>query len=717
MKKYSSKVDPFIGVDGSGECICGPYLPFSIVRLSPDTSYSYSTNGYSSELPIRCFSHTHVSGTGGASRYGNIGITPYTGNITNPITGYDKEDEKAECGYYSVLLNPSKIKAELTSKPRVGIHRYTFPDESASNIQIDIGAVIQPSSIADGWPTSPGESTSRSVGGYAELISKNEVIGRGDFKGGWGHEYPYSVYFYAQFDTDFEDVLLTNNTGVLKRIITDGPNCKALINFGNKKVINIKVGISYVSVAQARAHVEKEAFDKDFETIRKEAAQIWDNALSRIRVEGGNEKQKTLFYTLFSRLLCMPSDLGVDDEYSYWKSGIRHFSDFYCLWDSVRNANSLIGLFDPELEVDFLNCILDVAEHRGWFPDAWISGHSAFIQGGSSVDVLFCEAAMKGLKGIDYEKALKYMRKNNELESPDPDYFGRHLKDYRDLGYVTTDVKLSCVSRHLEYAYQDWCIGALAEILGYRDIADNYYESSKKVWNLWREDVKSFGPKNSKGEWINPFDPKVSTSRYIWLDPYFYEGTSLQWSFNVQHDFYGLIERCGGPDGFYNRLENYFDEGHYHSKETMLHVPYLYIFAGRPDKTAERVRECMDKYFRTERNGLSDNEDMGCQSAFYMCSAMGVYPIMGQNLYLLTTPVFSNIEVDIGKTGKRLVIKTQNSGKKNIYVKSIKLNGEIINRFWIRHDEIADGAVLEFELSEKPEFNSNTELPPSPMKK
>jgi len=209
--------------------------------------------------------------------------------------------------------------------------------------------------------------------------------------------------------------IVANSAGMLEGPVATGTNCRAIASFGKQETVEARVGISYVSIAQARASVEREARGKTFETIRAEARTTWENALGRIRVEGGTHEQKTLFYTLFTRLLCMPSDLGIDDEHAFWHSGVRQFTDIYCLWDSVRNANSFLSLFDPDFEVALLNSLLDIADHTGWLPDAWIAGHGAQIQGGSSADILFCEAALKGLTGIDYEKALGYMRKNMEV--------------------------------------------------------------------------------------------------------------------------------------------------------------------------------------------------------------------------------------------------------------------------------------------------------------
>jgi predicted alpha-1,2-mannosidase len=275
-------------------------------------------------------------------------------------------------------------------------------------------------------------------------------------------------------------------------------------------------------------------------------------------------------------------------------------------------------------------------------------------------------------------------------------------------------VKLACVSKHLEYTYQDWCIGKLAEILGDSSLAEKNFEASKKVWNLWREDLKLFAPRKANGEFDYSFDPEFMRPD-PWHDSNFYEASAWQWMYSVHHDFKGLIERCGGKEEFVCRLDRFFDEGHYHSKETMLHIPYLYIYAGIPEKTFERVRECLTKYYRNTRNGISDNEDMGCQSAFFMCSSMGIYPIMGQDLYMLTAPIFDRITLQMGKGGKQLEIKAKRKGLEDKYIVGARLNGEVLDRAWIRHEEIANGGILELTLDEKPNGWGNGELPPCPM--
>lgn len=705
-------VNPFIGVDGENNCLCGPYLPNSIVRLGPDTLPPHLSHGYDSTRPIIRFSHTHVSGTGGGGRYGNVGITPFSGPLRFAADPGGKEEEFASAGYYSVRLMPSHIKAELTSTPRTGCHRYTYPEGASVNLLVDGAAVIQVGG------DNPGNSTGLSTGGYLEIVSAYEVTGRADLRGGWGHEFPYSVYFFISFDKPMENWMLADAGGVRLRSSVDGPNCKAALNFGACGGLEVKTGISYVSVGKARASVEREA-EAGFDAIRQEAERIWEEKLSRVTVEGGSEEHTSLFYTLLTRLFCMPSDLGIDDENFAWESGVRHYTDLYALWDSVRNANSLITLLDPALERNILNCLLDIADHTGWLPDAWIMGHSAMIQGGSSADILLCEAALKKLGGIDYRKALKQMRKNNEVKSPDTWLYGRHLDDYLSLGYLSTKVKKNCVSRHMEYAYQDWCIGRLAEALHEEAIAEEYYGSSGKLWNLWREELRCFAPRLPGGEWVESFDP-ASCLPDSWNDPYFYEGTSWQWSFSTHHDFSGLIERHGGKEAFVTHLDRFFDEGHYYSKETMLHIPYLYIYAGRPDKSADRVRECLGKYFRAARDGLGDNEDMGCQSAFFICSSMGLYPLMGQDIYFLVPPVFGKTTMLLGEGEEQIpfVIEVrgdnvpETSGPR--YIISAEINGSKLDRAWLRHEEIAGGGKLTLTLGAEPGEWGKTP-PPSPL--
>ncbi len=713
-------VDPFIGVDGGGNCLCGPYLPLSLVRVGPDVSGQHPTSGYSSGKPIIGFSNNHVSGTGGGGRYGNIRVVPW---VSKPETGdieYNVNDEYAEVGYYNVWLDPVDIRAELTSTQRTAFHRYSFPDSDNVGLTIDLGAIIQ---------SDDNHGSAVSIGGYFEAVGCNEIFGRADLRGGWGHDYPYSVYFYLKSEESFLSVKSIKDGKFCEEISAYGKDLRVVLEYGDlvqrksllskgqvlrgafedeavcgqvsgetENQVNIRIGISYVSVANARASVERESIGKSFEEIRRDASNEWEEVLNKIKVFGGTDEDIKMFYTMFYRLYCMPSDLGVDDEMPIWESGVRHFTDYYCLWDSVRNANSLITLIDPELEADLLNCLLDVGDHIGWVPDAWIAFHGAHVQGGASADVLISEAAKKGIEGIDYEKAIDQMRKNNEVESPDPHLYGRYLPEYRDLGYVTTNT-LNCASRHIEYSYQDWCIANLAEILGQNDVKDRYIESSKKIWNLWRDDLKVFSPKKPDGEWAD-FDPYKPTRKDFWNDPYYYEGVGVEWTLSAFHVMDVMIKKHGGTKAFDEFLDDYFEK-RYSWKEFNLHTPYLYHYVGKPEKSVDKVRELIREKYSPTRSGLPDNEDMGAQSSFWICSAIGLYPIMGQDLYFLATPFFEEIEIQLGTSGKVLKIfapGAEGPNGKTKYIKSAKINGETIDSCFIKHSQIVDGGILEIEL-------------------
>lgn len=728
----SYPVDPFLGVDAGGHVLCGPYLPFSLVRLGPDTLPPQPPSGYASGQPITGFSHTHVSGTGGAGRYGNIAVFPFTGAPRLFADASEHADEFAEVGLYRTRLVPSDIKVELTSTPRTGLHRYTFPSGAKANLRVDAGAVVQTGHNL------PATTSGGSTGGFVEWISETELVGRGDYRGGWGHQFPYSVYFYARFRRAPERRLVGTAKGLQAHyptpagkpapVMAEGVRAMAVAHFEAGGVVELEVGVSYVSLAKARASVERElAGAPSLEEVAARAKETWRPWFERVKVEGGDATRRGLFYTSLYRLFCMPSDLGVDDEFGSWHSGVRHFTDFYCFWDSVRNANSLLGLVAPEMEAAFLNNLVDIAEHVGWLPDAWIAGHGAMIQGGSSVDILFCEAALKKLPGVDHARALRWMRKNAEVESPDPLLYGRHLRHYRAHGFVPAhEGALYAASRTLEYAYQDWCIGRLARELGDEALADDRFAAARRVWESWSEEHRVFVPRLADGSPAQPFHPDRSGNpREPWFCPYFYEATARQWMWNVQHDFAGLVRRLGGDAGFVAALDAFLAPppdgrghhgAHYHSKETMLHAPFLYHYAGRPDLSARAARRALERFFKPGREGLSDNEDMGCQSAFYICVSLGLYPLMGQDLYWLTPPLFPRAELRLGPPGAPALVVEAEGAPERRDIARLTLNGRPLDRYWLRHGEIAAGGVLRFELVAEgdPRAWPEGERPPSP---
>lgn len=718
-------VNTYTGSKGVGNCLIGPYRPLGMVRLGPDTHYPAPNNGYQSGQTIKHFSHTHVAGTGGPGRYGNVGITPFTGKpathnvppfISAPIDRFVDtypEDEKSSIGYYCVTLKPWNVFCELTTTKHVGIHKYQFPKDATPNILFDAGACITNGDCLPTYSEFPNawDSVQGSTGGWLQIISDHEIVGRSDFRGGWGHDKSSSIYYYFHSDASFNKTLLVSEGGYVpstEGCEVTGKSIRCSINFKELEVLNLKVGISFVSIANARGYVEQEVAQKSFEAIRSESENEWESLLSTFKIEGGTDANQRSFYSFLNRIYCMPTDLGVDEENPFWKSGVRQFTDFYCLWDSVRNANSFFHMFYPSLSRDILNSLIDIAEHTGWLPDAHIANQHGYMQSACACDILFSEAAIKGIIGVNYEKALKYTKKNNEVPTPDILAKGRYIDDYNNLGYLSTNVAKGSVSRHLEYTYHDWCIAQLAEFIGDAETQNQYLENSKRVWNLWREDTKTFFPRHASGKWLENYDPWKMPAE-AWNDPSCYEGSTAVWSFNTFHDIYGLIDRIGGKESFIKQLDRVFDQGLFKVKETRMHLPHLYTYAGRPDLAAQRILETLET-FSAQADGLKDNEDMGCQSAYFLWNSMGLYPIYGQEHYMLTPPLFDKIEVKI-EGNKNLLITADRTGLGK-YIQQCFLGGKLINRAWVTHSELLKEEHLHFVIGDrKNDFGTNCPPP------
>ncbi len=740
MQKLCGYVNTFFAVDGSGNCLPGPYRPLGVARPGPDTFFPQTTHGYRTGATIMRFSQNHVAGTGGASRYGNIGLTPFTGAPVEQcaapwltpyfgrIDGSAPTDEVGEVGYYAVTLQPFGIRCELTCTHSAALYRCAYPAGAESWLLIDTGSVIRCGLGADGmlrevenWEVAP-----ESIGGFAECRNRDEVIGRADIIGGWGHHHQYSVFFCLKVDQPWEECRMANRGGIVpggELHSVNGPDARVLLRYRDGATLNVRVAISFVSIAHARAALADEVGPRDFDSIREECAQEWEALFASFAIDGGTEEQRRLFYTALYRLHCMPADLGVGGDPYLGTGNHRQFSDVYCLWDSIRNSNSFQHLFNPAYSADFMNWLLDVADETGWLPDAYITGHHAYMQSACACDILFAEAALKGVKGVDYRRALAHCMRNALELPPDPMVSGRYLDDYHKLGYLSTDVTKGCVSRFIEYTVHDDCIARLAELLGDSETATRFRAFAARVWNLWNPERKVFWPRRPDGSWApDGFADADRPGWDAWNDPCAYEGSLRIWSMNPLHDIPGLIERHGGAGQFVRDLDEVFEPTNgrpqtWGVKETRMHVPHLYSYAGRPDKAGERVLDSLAEHFHDSRNGLADNEDMGCQSGYYLWHSIGLYPIIGQTHYMLTPPVFDHVEADLSGwgEGKKLVIDVERHGKGR-YIQSVELGGKPIDRCWIEHDELLAAPSLRFVLGDEPSGWGRATPPPTPSR-
>jgi predicted alpha-1,2-mannosidase len=451
----------------------------------------------------------------------------------------------------------------------------------------------------------------------------------------------------------------------------------------------MKMGVSFLSVDQARANVVRE----DFDTVRHQAEDAWEQVLSKIEVEGGTDAQRRIFYTALYRAHYMPHDLT--GENVWWQSTEPHYEDFYTLWDTFRTLHPLFTLIQPERQRDMVRSLIDTYRHTGWLPDARIAGLNGLTQGGSNGDVLIADAMVKGMTGIDYETAYQALVKDAEVESARPLNEGRQLVDYKRLGYMSLTLNRSA-SRTLEYAYDDFAVSEVARALGKTEDAAKYLKRSANWTNLWDPKMRCIRPRYSDGTWLENYDceHEYPDSTTEWWDAPFYEGRPIQYSTYVPHDVQGLIQRVGGDAAFVAWLDDFFERKLYtQGNEPDLLAPWLYIHAGRPDRTADRVRAILAGEYREGRDGLPGNDDAGTMSSWYVWGAMGLYPNAGQPFYYIGSPVFARVAIDLGG-GRKFVIEAPGTSASNRYVQSAELNGKKLDRAWLTHAEIAGGGKL-----------------------
>jgi predicted alpha-1,2-mannosidase len=723
-----ASVDPFIGVDGHGAVFPGATVPFGLISLSPDCTYPQETSGYSSNKPIIGFSHNHSSGTGGDGRYGNLLVLPQTGPIRleELQNGVSICGENASPGYYAATIIPSAIKAELTCDDRVGIHRYTFNQATTARILFDFTATRNTNSAM------AAKASSKCLSSQGQVVDDRTFEGQATFQGGWGDGAPYTIYFSAVFSQPFAGKGSWNNQVITPNSTSASGSHAGLYGefaVSAQGAVELFVGVSYLSLNRAREHVGK-VIVTSFDQCMVSAQATWKNYLSRISVKGGTPAQKTQFYTGLYRSLIMPSD--VSGDVPGWPTDQPHFWNHYTLWDTYLTIHPLFSLITPEREAAMITSLIDIYEAKGWLPDAWLAGDYGSIQGGTHADIIIADAIIKGLKGFDREKAYAAIRKDATQPS-DGLRHGRYV-DYFTLGYITDTGKdfkwgdnTNTASRVLEYSRNDAAIAAAAQALGKTADAQRFAQQSMNGWKLWNPENRYFCGKDSQGNWLKGywqgkswlegFDP--ANEAPSWRGP-FYEGSPWQYAFSMQHDVQGLIQRHGGKDKFMQFIDRYWDEirpgkgtgFHRQGNEPGFLTPWLHTYIGRPDKNVERVRQVMVKSYNTSRRGLPGNEDCGALSSWYVFAAMGIFPNPGQDVYLLASPVFSEINIQLGNEAT-FTIKAIGLSESNIYVQSATLNGKNLNRAWLRHSELSNGELILQMGAKASDWGTLAELPPS----
>lgn len=727
----SAQVNPFIGTGGiPWTCAYnfpGPSLPFGVVRMSPETAsmitddLALNTSGYFyGDNKIIGFSHTRLVGTG-ATDGGHFMVLPVDGlsieeNTRDTYYHYSHKNELAYPGYYSVDLPDEGIKVELSSTERVGVHRYTFSENTNPGIILDVTHTIGDKRSKEGYINIRPESNE--IEGHARTF--------GSFAGRYGG---IKVYFAARFSAPItsygiwngEDYSAGSNTG-------KGDKIRAAFTFDptdKQTDIELKLAISHVSIENAWENLETESDGKQFDDIANLALETWENRLSSIKIKGGSPDEKINFYTALYRSLQMPTvfnDVNGDytgfDKKVHQVDSFRYFTDM-SIWDTFRTAHPLYTLIARQDHHSMILSLVQMAKEGGWLP-RWPSGNGyTNSMLGSASDIVISEAYQKGICDFDVEFAFQSMKKTALASTSRGAAFSgrRGNDDCVKYGFCPADSMEQAVSRTLEYAWSDYSIGLLAEKLGHEEDAKLFRELSMNYKNVWNPETQHFHPRNADGTFVNEFDPLLLT--YLSGDDSFtndyVEGSAMQWRWAPFFDAEGLIDLFESKDYFIHELDQFFEKGepaignwnpgsyYWHGNEPDIHTPYMFNYVGRPDLTQKWTRNIIDTKYTNRYDGLDGNDDGATLSSWYVFSALGFYPIAGTDIYQLGAPLFEEAEIDLGVA--KLKVIADNYAPDHIYVKQVWLNGTTLDRTWFTHDEIINGGTLKFEMSKTPQIN------------
>ena len=683
---YTQYVNPFVGTGGHGHVFLGANVPFGHIQAGPTQKkqgWDWCSGYHYSDSIIIGFGQMHLSGTG-IGDLGDIALLPVTQNNEREVK-FSHKAEYATPGYYAVTL-ANGVRVELTATLRTAFHRYTFPaDVKQEQVVIDLSQGI-------GWDKMTACSMKQE--------GRNTVVGS-RFSTGWAKD--QRVYFVAEFSQP-----ITHQT-------TEGDTLSVFSFEPTGQPLMVKVGISSVSIDNARKNLQQESPNWAFNTIVADAQKAWNKELGKIDIQTDNASDKRIFYTGLYHTMTAPSVFNdVNGEYR-GADGKTYHGDFtpyttFSLWDTYRAAHPLMTLIHPEKQRDMAQTMLHIAQQQGRLPVWFLEGNETdCMVGNPGIPVLIDIA----LKGFDVDKhAVLEAAKKTQL-------FGdRGLDLLKKYGYLPYDLEPTneTVAKGLEYALADGCIARLAKALKAEKDYKYFLKRSQSYRDYYFDkQTKFMRGIDSKGRFREPFDPFKVIHR---ADDYT-EGTAWQYIWLVPHDVHGLISAFGGDKPFTNKLDSLFivqgDMGkdaspdisgligqYAHGNEPGHHIIYLYDYAGQPWKTALRVREVLRTMYHDSVDGLSGNEDVGQMSAWYILSSLGFYQVEpAGGRYVFGSPLFNEAFMNVGN-GKTFRIIAHNNSKENMYIQSVKLNGKPYTRCYIDFKDIVRGGKLEFTMGNKP---------------
>ena len=708
---YTQYVNPLIGSAGHGHVFVGANVPFGAVQLGPVnvfegwdwcSGYNYTSN------TILGFTHTHLSGTG-IGDLNDILLLPVSGKVPlakgtkeDMSTGYGSyfshENEITKPGYYSVLLDKYKIKAELTATERVGFHKYTFNSVDDSHILLDLADGV-------GWD--------KPMKTFIKKTGAKTIVGYRLSKG-WADD--QRVYFAMEFSEPIANISLYDNVSAVLGNQGEGVRMKAVIDFAalkNKQIL-VKVGLSPVSYENASANIKAEIPTWDFAKTVKQANSKWNTELNKIQIKA-DEKTMKVFYTSLYHTMFAPSifndangDYRGTDKKVYKKANFTNYTTF-SLWDTYRALHPLYTITQPDKINDIIKSFLAIYQQQGRLPVWHLMGNETNTMNGNHSIAVIVDAYLKGYR--DYDTALAYEAiKKTAMQTRDG-------MDYvQKLQYIPADTMLETVGNALEYAIDDWCVAQMAKALNKTEDY-TYFSKRANLYKLYFDKETTFmRGKLANGNWRTPFNPLSSAHR---KDDYV-EGNAWQYTWLVPQDPHGLIDLFGSEDKFLAKLDALFlitdkVEGEESSpdisgligqyaqgNEPNHHIPYLYAYAGQPWKTAKLIREIDDKFYSVKPDGLCGNEDLGQMSAWYVFSAMGFYSVNPANgVYILGSPLVNSATINY-KGSVSFKLTAIDNSRTNMYIQKAEYNGKPYTKYYITHEMISKGGELKLYMGSKP---------------
>ncbi|KAI9691260.1 MAG: hypothetical protein M1820_009818 [Bogoriella megaspora] len=735
-----------------------------MAKSSPDATEDNQGGFASDSGAVTGFSHMHDSGTGGSQSLGNFQIFPQAGcpgddvfecvwSKDNRTSNYTNITLEARPNYFALTLNTS-IRAEMTVSNRSALYRFTFPENpsASGNSSLKYSPII----LADLTDL----PNSRINGSAFSDPRSGRLSGTGAFSPSFG-DGSYFLHFCADFKGAdvrrtgiFNDTkptigrnsfrVRTNGSDELPDVLSAGSWVQ--FHAPEKNEILVRVGVSFKSIRQACSNAEKEIPDFDFEGTRKSGEDAWREKLSVISVdaEGVSDELQTVFWSGTYRSMFSPQDYT--GENYLWDSSEPYYDSYYCIWDSFRSIHPLITLLDPQSQTLMIRSLIDTYKHLGKLPDCRMSLCKGFTQGGSNADVVLADSYLKGIsEGVDWNLGYEAVVSDAEIEPPNWDLEGRGgLANWKRLGYIPTNntdllgngTETRSISRTVEYAYDDFCISEMAKGLGHPDDYVKYTRRARNWKNMYLANQTSYINGTDTG-FVGFLQPRYQNKTWGFQDPIFcspllnftscylnpdghetYEGSSWLYTFYVPQDMAALIKTLGGPKKFTDRLSYLHTSGLLYIGDEQAFLPvFQFHYAGRPALSAYFAHYYIPSQFNTTRVGIPGNDDSGAMGSFSTLSMMGLWPVSGQNVYLITPPFFPSVNVTNGQTGKTATIRNVNfdAEYKNIYIQSATLNGKPYTKNWITHDFWTRGDTLELTLGPKESDwgTGEEDLPPS----